>query len=485
MIEMKKGQTKRALLLLVSFLLLVGLPMLSPPAGMTLAGWRVVGIFFGVLLLWLFEAIDWPSFLALAALSFVPGLKINGIFASSFGNPIFAFLLFTFLCTYELSKTTFIRRVAVFFVDNPLARRSPWHFTVLFFASILFLGLFISPTVLFVIYLPILEEIYELLGLKKGDSAASMLMMGLVFLCGISSGMTPIAHVFPLISMGIYREMTGGGLDYGGYMLTAIPVGLAVFGAMLLMFRFVLRANLSGMASLDAAALRQGIPPVAPREKKVLWVFSLVVLLWVLPSLVEGLWPQFARWINGYGIAMPPLLGVVALSVLTEKGTPILNFKEAMTRGVPWASLIICGAALALGAAMTHEAVGLKDFLAKALGPFAGSLAPVVVLLFFFAWTALQTNLSSNIVTGTLVSTVAIPILLTMPSIHAGAAAALIGMLSAYAFATPPAMPSVAIAGGSGWTSAKSLLGYGMLLMAISVAAALFIGYPLGRLFLG
>ena len=481
----EKTGIQRAILLLLSLSAVLFFKYLPAPTGLSSSGMQVLGIFLGVLMLWLFESIDWPSFLALAALAFVPGIKASDVFAQSFGNQIFAFLLFTFLCTYELSKTSFIRRVALSFVDNPIARQSPWSFTLLFFISILVLGSFISPTVLFIIYLPILEGIYEIVGLKKGDRAASMLMMGLVFLCGISSGMTPIAHVFPLISMGIFESMTGQVIDYGSYMLMAIPTGLLASAGMVLIFRFVLKPDMRAFINLNVSAMRGKQAAVTRKEKLVLTVFIFVILLWVMPSLTESFLPEISSYISSFGIAMPPLLGVIALSILSEGGKPLLNFKEAMSKGIPWASLIICGAALALGAAMTNEEVGLKSFLAESVGPFAMTLTPLVLLILFLAWTSLQTNFSSNIVTATVVTTVAVPILMVLPTLSVGAVVALIGMLSAYAFATPPAMPSIAIAGGSGWTTARQLLLYGMLLMVVSVFVSVVVGYPLGAALIG
>ncbi len=46
---------------------------------------------------------------------------------------------------------------------------------------------------LFVVFLPILEKINEILGLKKGDKIGNMLMIGLTFAVSVSAGMTPIA----------------------------------------------------------------------------------------------------------------------------------------------------------------------------------------------------------------------------------------------------------------------------------------------------
>ena len=53
-------------------------------------------------------------------------------------------------------------------------------------------------------------------------------------------------------------------------------------------------------------------------------------------------------------------------------------------------------------------------------------------------------------------------------------------MMAAYAFATPPAMPHVAIAGGTGWCSVSDLLKYGSLQMLIGIVIAVVIGYPIG-----
>lgn len=473
--------TRRTVIIAAALALVLLFPLLPAPAGLPQAGMQVLGIFLGVLLLWLTVAIDWPSMLCLGALAFVPGMKMDTILSGSFGNATFAFLMFTFLCTYALSQTPFIRRCAVGFITSSMARKGPWYFSTLFFASILFLGSFISPTVLFVIYLPIIEEIYAVLGLKKGDKIASMLMMGLVFCCGISSGMTPIAHVFPLMALGYYQTATGLSIDYGAFMGFAIPVGLLAALLMMLLFRFLLNPDMSTVENLDVSALKGDTKPMDRREKTILLIFVLVVALWVVPGLVKPIAPGFYEYINAFGTALPPLLGAVALSVFTFEGKPLLPFGEAMSKGVPWGSLIMCASTLALGSAMTNKAVGLTQFLSDSIAPIAATMAPLALVLLFLAWAALQTNVSSNMVTVTVVTAIAIPICLaTNGAVNTGAVCALIGILASYAFATPPAMPCVAIAGGSGWTTAGALMKYGFMMVGISVALCLGVGYPLG-----
>ena len=153
--------------------------LLPAPAGMTRAAMQVIGIFAGTLLLWLTVSIDWPSLLCMAALALVPELGMNSVLAAGFGNSTFAFLLFTFLCTYALSRTPFVRRCAVWFVSSRAARRGPWALAVLFFCSVLLLGAVISPTVLFVTILSLISsfKVFREVYLMTGGYPYSSLYM--------------------------------------------------------------------------------------------------------------------------------------------------------------------------------------------------------------------------------------------------------------------------------------------------------------------
>lgn len=82
-------------ILLFALLAIFFFCFIPAPTGLNADGMQVVGIFLGTLLLWIFVGIDWPSLLCLAALTLVPVLDPEQVFASSFGNETFVFLLFT------------------------------------------------------------------------------------------------------------------------------------------------------------------------------------------------------------------------------------------------------------------------------------------------------------------------------------------------------------------------------------------------------
>lgn len=472
-------QKHRAWLITISFLFILFFRYLPAPEGLGPSAMQVIGTFIGVLILWMTISIDWPSLLAIAAIAFVPEMNINQILSSSIGSSTFAFLMFTFMCTYTLGQTTFIRRMALAFLDTKLASHSYWSFMVLYFLSVLFLGAFISPTVLVVILIPLSEQIFEILGLSKGSKTANMMMMGMVFTSGIAAGMTPIAHVFPLMALSFFQNATGQAISYLSYLLTGIPVALLTILSMLLLFRWVLNPNKEEIQNRDISHLKQALPPLSKREKYIIAIFFMVVSLWILPDLIKPIFPNIATFISHYGTAMPPLLGVVLMSIITTDGQPLLDFKKAMSNGIPWASLIMVAGTLTIASALTNEAIGITNWISAQMTPLTQSLSPLALIFLFLLWASVQTNLSSNMVTVTVVTSIALPLTTPMASIHTAALTALVGMMASYAFATPPAMATIVFAIGSGWTNTKDMAKYGLILMLCATLIATFVGYPI------
>ena len=428
------------------------------------------------------QQLFYTSILGLAC---VPSLSMNTILKASFGNNTFAFLLFSFVVAGALTKTTIIKRIAVGFVTNKLAQKGPWQLTFLFFTAIIAIGCFISPSVLFIVMLPIMEEMCELLHIKKGEGFGTMLIIGLVCCCGIASGMTPIGHAYGPLAIGAYQPATGTTISYGDYMAFAVPVGILTYIGMFFAFRFIMCPDTSSIRDIDLSSLKME-GSVSRKEKLILAVFALVVFLWIAPSFIQKSLPAVYQFINSKTIAFPPLVGIILMSILTDEGKPLLDFNQVMKQSVFWPALIMCAGTLALGSAMTAEGVELNSYLASVMSPVTSGMAPLALVILFTLWTAVQTNLSSNIVTITVVTSIAIPVCLSMgSSISAAAVCCIIGMMGGYAFAAPPAMPSVAISIGSGWTDSTTILKYGSLVMIIAVIITVAVGYPIAAGLMG
>ena len=197
-------------------------------------------------------------------------------------------------------------------------------------------------------------------------------------------------------------------------------------------------------------------------------------------SLIQGNRVPF----NSLGTVMPPLLGTIVLCAVRFDNKPILKVDEAF-KNVPWGSLVMCAATLALGYVLKHDGVGLQNFLKTNIGSSISNIGIVGILLIFASWAALQTNVSSNMVTATLVASVAVSVLNgVIPNESLKAIVAIIGLLASLAFATPPSMPHIAIIGGSEYCTTKDVLLFGSLMAVLSIVVSCLVGFPLGLLIL-
>ena len=469
------------ILILVSIFFMFGIRLIDFGTALPKDAYSVLGVFLGSLILWLFVGIDWTSVLSIFALSTIGTLGYKSVLASAFGNDTFTFLLFTFVLTYALGKTPILKRVATAFVSNKLARKNGWFFVTLLFLGILLIGCFVSPSVLFIVLLPLINEIIKLAKIEKGEKTGAMLMIGFAFTVSISSGMTPIAHVFPAIALGNYAQAVGTSISYFSYMIIAVPVGLLVFGCMMLFFRFIMRADVTKLENIDITPLKQQLPKISKAEIITLITFVSVILIWILPSLLKTLLPTFSTYLSNFGLTLPALLGVVVLCVIRVDKKPLLTINDAFKNGVPWTSLIMCAGTLALGAALTNDNIGLINFLTTNLSPLLTSLPALALVVIFVTWATLQTNVSSNIVTSMVVSNIAIIVLMGSANVNLPGLVIIIGMLSAFAFATPPSMPHIALTTSSPYTSTGQVFKYGSLLIMATILIST-LGYYLSLL---
>lgn len=416
----------------------------------------MIGIFIGAIILWLSVDVGWPSLLVLVALTQLDGVTINTVMANSLGNNTIAFLIFSCALTYALSSTGLLRRVALWFVNTPIAKKSPWAFAAMYFISILLIGSFISPTVLFVLFFALAKEIYEINGLEKGNAYAKMLMIGTAIMTSISCAMTPIAHTFPLMAIGFYESATGEVINWIDYMLIGIPAGLfsafASFALLWLGFKNRI-GNISVKASIN-------IDKISRNEIVSLSVFAIVVAMW----MISGLFPDFIPILKTWTTTIPPMLGVIVLCALG-----VFKFNDAIKNGVPWTAIILCSATLAVGKWLTASELGITAAIGELMGKSIGNPSMINLIFIIVVFTIIMTNLMSNIVTTTVAYNLLTPIVIATGVISPVLSTILIGICASMAYATPPAIAHVALAAGSEYCDSKDMLIYGGLATIVSI----------------
>lgn len=459
---------KKTVFFLISLIIIWLFPILfAELLPLSAEGTQILAIFIAAILLWLTVGIDWTSiFILLVIPTVIPSIGIAGVMSASLGNNTIAFLIFSCILTYALSSSGFLRRAALWFVNSKIGQKSHWHFAFMYFLSILIIGSFIAPTVLFVLYFALAKEIYEVCSLKEDSSFAKMLMIGTAIFTSISCAMTPIAHTFPLMAIGFYETATGEIISWGKYMLIGIPVGILlsafVFGILYLGFKKKIAAE--GFNAFKLAPMGK----VSLIEKESIIVFGLVVVLW----LIMGIAPNLIPGLKEATTTAPPMFGIVILCALGA-----LNFKEAITKGVPWQSIILCAATLVLGKYLTSADFGITNYFASLVAPLTINASAFSLILIVVAFAIIMTNLMSNIVTTTVAYNILTPIIITTGLINPQLSTILIGMAASLAFATPPAIAHIALAAGSGYADSKDMLKYGGLTSIAAIVIVTLLGF--------
>lgn len=115
--------------------------------------------------------------------------------------------------------------------------------------------------------MPIAEQIFRELDYQKGDRVPQMIVLGLGIAVGIGSANTPLGHAIILIPIQLLLEQTGLSVNIISYSIFGFITGLIIFAALILIYRFLYRPDLSRMKGYDVTHLRESLPTMDKKEK--------------------------------------------------------------------------------------------------------------------------------------------------------------------------------------------------------------------------
>ena len=369
------------------------------------------------------------------------------------------FLIFSFVLTYGLSASGILKRIAIYFINNKYAKKNIYCFMGLYFLSMLIVGSFMAPTTVFILYFGIIQEIFAVLGLQKGDKLARNLMIGTGFIASISCAMTPIAHTFPLMALGYYEQATGEVISYIQYLRYSLPIGLILAAAAYGLLCLGLNKSNYKLINFDFKNTSW-----AKKDILTISIFIITIIAW----LFIGIWPTAIPILTALGTS-----GIAMISCLLMAITKCVNIKDGFSKGVSWNAILLCAATLAMGSFLAKDEFGVMPLLQNFM---ASQLVNVNILIFIAVFTVLLTNLISNIVTTTVSFNLIVPTLIAVTGLYSPIIATIaIGIGASLAYALPSSIAHIALAGSSGWAESKDMLKYGIPMIAISVLTMILI----------
>lgn len=337
---MPRARPTLPLLLLLPAL---GLLCMPTPAGLGVAGQRVLAVLAGAIALWGTEAL--PS--GVTSLIVVAALVVSGAVPSArdalagFADPAPYFLVGVLTIGLGVSRSGLAQRVALHFLHRAQGRPRALYLQLL--ASFpLLTAILPSATTRTGILVHVYDHALELAEVPRGAPLAKALMLALNSINRLASTVLLTGGLTPVVAAGLI-----GGVTWtrwmalmGGPYLLLLAVGAAVIYLLYLpAFR--------GRLPLPEVSQRRR--PLSAIEWRTLAILLGASLLWLTES------------VHHLHAAVPAL---IAWAVMLMPRVGVLTWKE-FERDLGWANFFVIGSSLSLAKALTQSGAG--EWLARTL----------------------------------------------------------------------------------------------------------------------
>lgn len=468
--------------LLLGPLLFLFVLLLPQPADMPAHSLQVAAVALLMATYWITEAIPIPA-TALMPIVLFPllGVMPTSKVTLAYGNHLIFLFMGGFLIAVTIEKWQLHRRIALRTIL--LVGVSSNQIILGFMLATAFLSAWISNTatamMMVTIGLAVVKQAQQHNESQTEHSSfATALMLSIAYAASIGGVATLIGTPPNAILAGVIESNFGYSIGFAQWMAFGVPISLSM---LLLCWLYLTRiAFKSEFDELPGGkqSIQQKLTDLGPMtlpEKKVLSVFSLVALGWILRGLVEI---DALAAVSDASIA---IAGAVLLFIIpAEKNfaDPLLDWDTA--KKIPWDIMILFGGGFALAGGFTSS--GLTEWLANQLVALQGMelifIIFMVVLLVIFL-----TEITSNTATASLMLPVmgAFAVAIQINPLYLMVAVAL---SASFAFMLPVATPPNAIVFSSRKITIPEMARAGVWLNIIgSIIITLFVIFYLPSVF--
>ena len=455
---------------------------LSDPAHHLLAVMALVAIW------WITEPVPIPvtSILGPTLCVILGIVPLQGAF-EQFANPMIFLFLGGFLLAKGMMVNGLDKRIAYGLLSMRWVGDSPRRiFLAIGLACMLCSG-WISNTataaMMFPIALGLLEAIKEMMAangktidLSKYKYATGLMLMT-AYACSIGGVMTPIGTPPNVIMLGFLDQLAPGAptVSFFQWMIWGVAAMILYFILAYVVLWKLFPADVKHISGAQEF-IRKSVNSLGPwtrAQKNTLIAFSVAVILWVAPSIInifcDSHSPAMTFYNNRFPEAIAAMVGGLLLFFLpvnVKTGKMTMTWKEGM-EGIEWGTLLLFGGGLAMGAMM--YTTGLSNWVGtgikEALGGnphewvFVGVFCVVTLLLSELTSHTASTNLIAPIAIGAAISLGFSPIPVAIG----------IALSSSLGFMMPVSTPPNAIVYASGYVPITKMIKSGIIIDIIGI----------------
>ncbi len=345
-----------------------------------------------------------------------------------------------------------------------------------FMVSTFLLSMWISNTATTLMMLPIALAVARHFGRREDSEEPSAeetqfglpLMLGIAYAASIGGISTLIGTPTNAMLSAVVKDIFKAEIDFAKWMSLALPIAiLLLFICWLYLTKIVYPAQKKHDSNSHKEILRElkNLGRMTTDEKKVIVVFALIALSWILRSFL------LAKVIPGIDDTIIAIFGAIILFLIpsSKSGEFIMDWRTA--RKLPWGILILFGGGLAIASAF--QSSGLAVWMGSGLKDI-GHIQLIFVILIVATMVNFLTEVTSNVATASIL----LPILASVATaigFHPYSLMIVATLSASCAFMLPVATPPNAIVFSSGYISIRQMAraGFGMNLLSIVIITLL------------
>jgi solute carrier family 13 (sodium-dependent dicarboxylate transporter), member 2/3/5 len=467
--------------LLAAVAALIFVLLLPTPAGLPVAGHRMLAILAFAVIVWMTEAIDYAvSAIVIATLmAFLLGLapdvakpaalmgtsRALTLAFSGFTSTGLVLVASALFLAAAMTQTGLDKRIAL----NILSRvgvetRNVVVGTIL--VGIVIAFMVPSTTARVACLVPITLGMIAAFGVDRKSVFASMLMITTVQTASIWNVGIKTAAAQNMIAIGFIEKAFNQTITWLNWLIAAAPFGIvmsiALYFVMTRMMPPEVRQVPGGVEGIRKSLADLG--PMKTSEKKLLAISLTLIAFWA----TEGVLHKFDT----------STTTITAVALMFMPGIGIMTWKEAQPK-IPWGTVILFGVGISLGTALlqTHAATWLADIVVAQFG-----LKNATALFILGVMSLFLVIIHLGFASATALASAMIPIMIAVLKSVATPGINIIGMtmvlqfVVSFGFILVVNAPQNMVAYGTDTFSARDFVRTGLVLTVIALALVMLLG---------
>ena len=383
---------------IIGLIIMFGFGFLPAFSTVTPYGMKMLGILLGLIYLWSFVDMGWPSLVAGVAYVLTGGITMNEFLASGFGTSNVLISIFATGFAFAIANQGAFDYIAKWLLSNKIFSGRPWVLTIGLMLIVYILNCcYAGMAVLFIVW-ALLPKIGDACGLEKQHPWYAAVVVGTVF-CLIMAECT-----FPFRPMTLFTySMASGYMPLGelpmvGFILYMIMLVVGISLIYVAILRFIVRIDLSKMKSVDVTKLVSNEDKMTKQHKFCLGLLAVFILAMILVGS-SGLFPDgiFKTLLQKLTITGVSIVFFAFGCIIRVNGQPLIRLRT-IAKDIPWDICLLLSVITTFCAAVASEETGISALFANITAPILAGHSPLVFMILVLVVSIIATNFLNNTV---------------------------------------------------------------------------------------